>query len=124
MKKYYTLIQPFLIGKDQDTSLTDFLYDRNIPFHIGGVFGDEQLYSEYYPADWTSTASYFKYAGNSSITFAVEDNLNLLRKFVILLDEHELSAIKLSVDNVTIIRNTRYYEFVNKVRSIFKWFID
>ena len=49
---------------------------------------------------------------------------NFLRTYVVLLDEADLSAIQLSLDDVRVIKSQPYVKLVNKVRDKFKWFLD
>lgn len=47
-----------------------------------------------------------------------------LRTYVVLLEEEDLLAIRLSIDDVRVITNRPYYKLLNKVKDKFKWFLD
>lgn len=101
MRKYYTLIQSFHHENERD--LAEYLVSNKIDFDLGADFA-----SELRPFGFTTTEGKEK---------------DLLKKFVVLVEEYELSAIQLSVGGVTVIRNRTGVEMLNKLRGCFKWFV-
>ncbi len=105
MKQYFTLTQTFLLGNRDNMVLEEYFRGQGIPFDIGAELAGDMR------------SKGFKIRGD------VTDG-TLLKRYTVLLDEHELSAISLSVDGVQIVRNTTYIDRKNKVRGWFKWFLD
>lgn len=101
MKQYYTLVQSF---QPTHKNLQDYLEEQGISYTVGADMSEEL---------WEYG---FK---NPSVQSGV-----LLKKFTILIDEHELSAIMLSVDDVSVIRNRSGVKVQNKFRSYFSWILD
>jgi len=101
MKQYYTLVQAFT---PEHRSLTEYLETLNINYEIGADLYEELKEFGYY---------------NSSAKTG-----DLLKTFRVLIDEHELSAIMLSVDGVSSIKNRSGVKLRNKVRSYFSWILD
>lgn len=98
MKQYYTLIQDFTPANDRN--LADYLDEQGIKFHLGAEF---------------STAL-------KEVGYRPESDANkLMRRCTVLIDEHELSAIMLSVGGVSVVGNSPTVNLKNKVRGWFKW---
>lgn len=99
MKQYYTLVQAFTpAGK----SLDEYLDQQGILYTLGADFSEE--------------LRNYGYVGGT---------VGKIQKiYKVLIDEHELSAIKLSVGGVDIIQNRSSLNFHNKVRSYFTWILD
>jgi hypothetical protein len=102
MKLYYTLVQPF--GEDLQKDLVYYLAEREIQYDMGADFADDLA-----PFGF-------------KVTSATHGD-RLLKKVIVLIEEHELSAILLSVDHVHVIRNRGGVEFKNTMRRMFKWFL-
>jgi hypothetical protein len=98
VKQYYTLIQEFIPTNDRN--LCDYLDEQGIQFDVGAEFTTE-----------------LKEVGYRAIT----DGDKLMRKCTVLIEEHELSAIMLSVGGVTVVGNRPFVDMKNKVRGWFKW---
>jgi len=103
MKQYYTLVQAF--SPENDKHLEDFLREQGIDFDLG--------------ADIASELKEFGYKELSGA-----HPMALLKKYTVLIEEHELSAIMLSVGGVTVIRNRPAVNAKNKVRGMFKWILN
>jgi hypothetical protein len=101
MKQYFTLVQAFT---PNHRSLAEYFETQNIEYQLGA-----DLYEE---------LKVFGYHDPNAKTG------DLLKTYRVLLDEHELSAIKLSVDGVSNIQNRSGVKLQNKVRSYFSWFLD
>jgi hypothetical protein len=101
MKRYYTLLQSF--HHENDRGLDEYLATNDIDFKIGADFASELKLFGYTPPP-----------GHEK---------DLLKKYIVLIEEHELSAIQLSVGGVTIIKNRPEVEFKNKVRGYFSWIL-
>lgn len=99
MKQYYTLIQEFVPTNER--RLSEYLTEQGIVHEVGADFADE-----------------FKKLGYYMST----DKLML--KCTALIEEHELSAIMLSVGGVTVVDNRPFINAKNKVRGWFKWIVD
>lgn len=97
MKMYYTLVQDFTPNGDKDLGL--YLLNQDIEYEVGADFAEE-LRSR----GFTGAASN-----------------RLLRKYTVLIEEHELTAIMLSVTGVAMIRNDKTHSVLNFVRKIIKW---
>jgi hypothetical protein len=107
MKRYYTLVQPF-VGKDE-LSLEAYLAESCIQADVG--------------ADLASELVEFGYK-NFDEMVAKANGQTLLKKYVVLLEEHELTAIKLAIGNVQVLENRPAIDLQNKVRGCFKWFLN
>lgn len=103
MKQYYTLVQDTLFCVDK-RSLSDYLTEQGIEHSIGADYAQE-----------------FKRLNRN---LASTDAHRLVSVCVALIEEHELSAIKLSVDGVTVEESRPSINLKNKVRGWFKWIVD
>lgn len=101
MKQYYTIIQNFI---PSGRSLGEYLDEQGIHYTLG--------------ADFSEDLKEFGYIDPNT------DPKQLKEIFRVLIDEHELSAIKLSVGGVDIIQNRSGLNLKNKIRSCFSWFVD
>lgn len=101
MRQYYTLIQDF--SPLNDRSLSEYLTEQGIKYDMGADFADEFISKNHYLIPKTSD--------------------KLMSKCVALIEEHELSAIMLSVGGVTVVDNRPFINVKNKVRGWFKWFM-
>lgn len=101
MKKYYTLAQAHYPSKEG--ALDYYLLSQGIKYRLGAEW-DESLASRGHRVDWGSGPQ-------------------LVYVYYVLIEEYELSAIKLSVDGVQIIKNRRYLNFINGIRMCIKWVI-
>jgi hypothetical protein len=101
MKQYFTLVQAF---QPTHRGLGEYLEEQGIEYSLGADRYDELKMYGFYDAN----------ASPESI----------LKTFKVLIDEHELSAIKLSVDGVHMVQNRSGVKAQNKVRSYFSWFLD
>ena len=100
MKQYYTLTQNYI---PEHRPLEDFLDEQGFEYHLGADLSEElKRYGYLVPA--------------ASGT--------LIKTYKVLLNEHELSAIKLSVDGVCIIENRPFVKVQNRIRSYFSWILD
>ena len=108
MKLYHTLVQP-LFTDDRD--LERFFINQGIKYHLGG---DRQEDLREYGFTIDGFGEVHPLTGQATI----------VGKYVVLLDESDLSAIKLSIPEVQIIRNRAWYNFVNTVRGYFSWFLS
>lgn len=105
MRQYYTLIQPYIhVG---EVSLEEYLSQSGIKVDIG--------------ADLSSELVEYGLKKTDATTDIVDDPL--LKKYVVLLEEHELTAIKLSINNIQILENRPTVNLHNKMRGCFKWFL-
>ncbi len=102
MRCYYTLTQDWI---SDGTPLGTYFEERNIHYDIG-VECAQDLYK-------------YKYVQPGEIA---PDQI--VKTYIVLLDEHELSAIKLCVDKVRIIENRKHLNFINRVRGCFRWFLN
>jgi len=101
MKQYYTLVQAFVpFGRP----LGEYLDEQGITYTLGADFSEE--------------LKKYGYIDPSGISGKLQ------KTYKVLIDEHELSAIKLSVDGVDIIQNRSSLKLQNKVRSYFSWILD
>jgi hypothetical protein len=103
MKKYYTLVQPF-VGEGE-LSLEEYLAESRIEADVG--------------ADLAAELVEYGYEKGKEESYGT-----LLKKYVVLLDEHEIIAIKLALDNVQVLENRPAIDLQNKVRGYFKWFLN
>lgn len=99
MKHYYTLIQSFQPEHD----LQAYLDEQGIYYKVGADFAEEFFKPNH---------------GKLMIEHGV-----LLKKFTVLIEEHELSAIMLSVDGVQVVDNRNSIKFQNTVRGYFSWIL-
>lgn len=74
--------------------------DTNIKYHISAEFADDLQMS---------------HGGYSPPVNS------LMKKYVVLVEEHELSAIKLSVDGIEVVGNRPFINFKNTLRGLFIW---
>lgn len=95
MKLHRTLVQPFLL--EDNRSLAEYLTTNGISYHISAEFAEDIG---------------LKGSHGSGI---------LINTYVALIEEHELSAIFLSVDNIHQIKNRRWYDIKNSFRNTFRW---
>jgi hypothetical protein len=102
MRQYYTLVQPFT--SEGELALGEYLEQSGITAHIGAEIASEL--TEY---------GFDKNRGSGMHM--------LLKKYVVLLEEHELTAIKLTIDNIQVLENRPAVNLQNKVRGYFKWFL-
>lgn len=101
MKQYFTLVQAFT---PENRSLREYLNTQCIEYTIGA-----DLYEE---------LKEYGYRDSISKTGT------LLKTYRVLIDEHELSAIMLSVDGVTSIKNRTGVKLQNRIRGYFSWILD
>ena len=102
MKQYYTLIQEFVPTNER--SLSEYLTEQGIEHEIGADFAEE------------FSRHGLQYGS------ALSDKFML--KCTTLIEEHELSAIMLSVGGVTVVDNRPFINTKNKIRRWFKWMVD
>lgn len=102
MKQYYTLIQEFVPTNER--SLSEYLTEQGIEHEVGADFADEFISKNHYLIPNASD--------------------KLMSKCTVLIEEHELSAIMLSVGGVTVVNNRPFINTKNKVRGWFKWIVD
>ena len=102
MKQYYTLIQDF--SPLNDKSLCEYLTEQGIKYDMGADFADEFISKNHY--------------------LIPEASSKLMSKCVALIEDHELSAIMLSVGGVIVVDNRPFINVKNKVRGCFSWFVD
>jgi len=103
MKQYYTLAQGLSFSVNR--TLGDYFDEQDIKYDLGAdMVGELKLYG-YRPGP------------------AIISNNDIVKKYVVLLDDHELSAIKLCVDDVQIIKNRSLAKSLNKLRWYFRWFL-
>jgi alcohol dehydrogenase YqhD (iron-dependent ADH family) len=100
VKQYYTLIQSF--SPAHDKWLGVYLNDQGIEYDLG--------------ADFAGELTFLGYNG-------IGNPAELLKKYVVLIEEEELSAIMLSVGGVSVIQNRPYINAKNKIRGMFKWIV-
>jgi hypothetical protein len=100
MKKYYTLVQAF---QPENRSLSEYLENQGIVYKLGADFSEELK----------------EYGFNYTVSSGT-----LLKTFRVLIEEHELSAIILSVDGVSVIRNRPFLNILNKIRGYFSWILS
>jgi len=100
VKQYYTLIQEFTPVNDRN--LCDYLDEQGIKFDIGAEFTTDLKEVGYRP-------------------MTIDDKL--MRRCTVLIEEHELSAIMLSVGGVTVVDNKPFINIKNKVRGWFRWML-
>lgn len=105
MRQYYTLTQSFAVSSETK-SLGPYLDSQDIKYNIG-LEQAEDLYE-------------FGFRNSVISINATMNNKALVKKYVVLLEEHELTAIKLCVDGVMVIANRRHYDMLNRVRGYFK----
>jgi hypothetical protein len=102
VKQYYTLIQEF--AHTNERSLSEYLTEQGIRHEVGADFADEFISKNHYMVP------------------ALPDKL--MSKCIVLIEEHELSAIMLSVGGVSVVDNRPFINTKNKVRGWFKWIVD
>lgn len=103
MKQHYTLAQDYISNANK--TIGQYLTEQGIEFQIGADLA----------GDLVHTSGYINNTDNSS---------HLVSRYTALLDEHELTAIKMAVDGVQIINNSPYVQRKNKVRGMFSWFVE
>jgi len=101
MKQYYTLVQGF---HPEHRDLQDYLDEQGIHYKVGADFAEELQRP-------------------GQIKLAI-DHGTLLKKYTVLIEDHELSAIMLSVDGVHVVDNRNSIKFQNTVRGYFSWILD
>lgn len=101
MKQYVTLIAEF---HAETEDFFQYLSRQNIKYRVGGELAVELKKYGFIP--------------NNKIS-----NTFLLR-YVVLIEEYELSAILLTYDNISLIRNRPFLNFKNKIRNYFKWILN
>lgn len=104
MKKYFTLVQEFDPSNHGDSALGTYLTDQGIVFTLGADFNHELSLFGYKCPPGTEQ--------------------QLLKTYTVLIEEHELSAIMLSVGGIQVIQNRNSVNRKNKVRSMFSWFVS
>jgi hypothetical protein len=101
MKQYYTLIQAF---QPDGRNLQDYLEEQGIKYEVGADFAEDLLKQGHNQMSaWYGT---------------------LFKKFVVLIEEHELSAIKLCIDGIEVVPNRNGVKLQNRVRGYFSWILD
>jgi hypothetical protein len=100
VKQYYTLVQPFQSEANRD--LGHYLKSQDIDYTVGADTVEELR----------------KYGCRASW------DIYMMYKYVVLIEEHELSAISLCISDVDVIRNRSEIDLKNKIRSYFKWFLN
>ena len=108
MKQYYTLVQAFT---PTGRSLGEYLDQQGILYTLGA-----DLYEELKKYGYIGPSNY-------TITGYIIDG-KILKTYKALIDEHELTAINISVDGVYIIQNRSSLNLLNKIRSCFSWILD
>jgi len=101
MKQYYTLVQGF---QPEHKDLQEYLDEQGIHYKVGADFAGE-------------------FSKSGQIKLNVDYN-TLLKKYTVLIEDHELSAIMLSVDGVHVVDNRNSIKFQNTVRGYFSWILD
>jgi hypothetical protein len=108
MKQYHTLVQPL---HTDDRDLEEYFKSRDIGYRLG--------------ADRQEDLAEYGFSIDKEIAaHPMIGNRPLVAVYVVLLDESDLSAIKLSIPEVQIIRNRRWFDFINTVRGRFLWFLN
>jgi len=100
MRKYHTLIQKFN-DEEGNRDLTEFLHSNEIEYSIS--------------ADTATELREFGLRQGSAEDF--------YKKYVVLVDESDLTAIQLSVGGVILIQNRSSVNLLNKIRGCFSWFL-
>lgn len=100
MKKYHTLVQAFT--PETDRLLGEYLTDQGIEYSLGADLESELTGFSVYPKQ-----------------HPLQDRL--LKKYTVLIEEHELSAIMLSVGGVSVVDNDRSAKIKNAVRTKIGW---
>lgn len=103
MRKYFTLVQEFDPSNHGDSELGTYLTNQGIVFQLGADFNYELC-----PFGYQCPPG---------------SDQQLLKTYTVLIEEHELSAIMLSVGGVQVIQNRNSVNRKNKVRSMFSWFV-
>ncbi len=101
MKQYFTLVQAFT---PDHRALGEYLESQGIEYVLSADLYEELKDFGYYDPKCTTGT--------------------LLKTYRVLIDEHELSAIMLSVDGVTNIKNRPGVKAHNKIRGYFSWILD
>lgn len=102
MKRYYTFAQSL---RDNFRSLGDYLNEQGIKYDL--------------TVDYITELKKCEFKAGPGIFI----HTDLIKTYIVLLDEHELSAIMLCVDGVQIIRNRIFEDIVNHIRYYFKWIL-
>jgi hypothetical protein len=105
MKKYYTILQPF--DSSPERSLSEYLDEQGMKYSLGG-----SLSSELREANFRHEFD----------VMGIEHRI--IKRYEVLLDEHELSGIKLTIENLLIIDNSPSVERKNKFRKMFSWMFN
>jgi len=95
MKLYYTLVQRFCPGDDRD--LEEFFLNNKIKFKLSADFA----------GDLTHDGAYSVYTATEFV-----------KTYTVLIEEHELSAIMLSVGGVIVVDNRRSFNIKNSMRKM------
>lgn len=104
MRKYHTLAQAYS-NSESNMSLGEYFSNQGIEYQIGADLASELVKFGFVPGD-------------------LDHHDALVKKYTVLIDESELTAIKLSVDGVQIINTSSTNQRLNKVRGWFSWFLD
>lgn len=108
MRMYRTLVQPLFT---QDIDLEDYFRGQGIDYKLG--------------ADWQEDLTSYGFTiDRDGLVHPLAGNRALVATYIVLLDESDLSAIKLSIPEIQIIRNRSWYNFVNKIRGYCSWFLN
>lgn len=100
MKKYHTLVQAFT--PQTDRLLDEYLTDQGIEYSLGADLESELKGYSVYPK-----------------SHPMQDRL--LKKYTVLIEDHELSAIMLSVGGVVVVDNDKVARIKNTVRDKIGW---
>lgn len=101
MRLYYTLAQPLF---PRDKGLNKYFDEQGIKYRAG--------------ADRHVDLAPYGYIINDA------DTLTIVSTYVALLDKADLSAIKLSISEVQIIRNRANIDRLNRIRKWFRWILN
>lgn len=98
MKQHYTLVQIWDPGR---RLLGEYFEEISIPYDLGADFSEELKKFGY---------------NDPSVPQGI-----LVKIYRVLLDEEELTAIKLANDDIKIIRNRPWLNIKNHIRRLFSW---
>lgn len=108
MKLYHTLAQPL---HTEDRDLEEYFKSQDIGYHLGADIPED-------------LAEYGFSVDQDGEIHPLLGHRKLVAVYVALLDDSDLSAIKLSIPEVQIIENRRWLNFRNTLRRQFSWFLD